>query len=52
MTTIFRGKSPEKHGVFYCCSKQIPFSGLVIEGLIKVVMTSIGKSKILLKRFD
>ncbi|CAK8683359.1 transmembrane protein 45B-like isoform X2 [Clavelina lepadiformis] len=30
------------NGVFYCCKGRIPFSGIVIEGIIKVFMVSIG----------
>ena len=29
--------------MFYCCKKRIPLNGLIIEGVTKIVMVSIGK---------
>ena len=38
---FFRTKLSGKNAVLYCC-KNIPFNGLVIEGVVKIVMVSIG----------
>jgi len=42
LVNFFRAKSSGKNAVFVCC-KRIPFNGLVIEGVVKIIMVSIGK---------
>lgn len=40
--TITYLRPKNKNSVFYCCSGRVPFSVIVIEGVVKVVMVSIG----------
>ena len=45
---MFRPRDRDASNVRYCCRGYIPVSGIVVEGILKVFMISIGKLKVVM----